>query len=483
MKRKAFILPMIISLILIFFIVTPVIINWIKTDTKHTVKQQKSSVAFNLAQAGIERGYWKIKSSTSTFNKVLMGETLSGYNFDTVYSDIKGGRYRIKITSGTEPKEVVIIAEGIDDTSKEKRAIKAVYRNQTITGAMLSGARINPSGNTTIHWGPILSHGEINLSQGQQNVYFPRKFSRQLVKPRDQSLDPPNTDSLEWWSAYDVPELPMFDFATIRSSAEANGTLNCGGFSNSYPAKPNSSNNYRMVCNCNYSNNNKRCCANRNSCYVENIYADRRYNQGLLWYWDEGKSVYLTHTGVKGSFFVRGNLRIDGDDCYGPWYKVDGYDPYGGSHTCGKGPPEENGPGALNVSVPHSAWQEYAKIDTPQINQYPGDLGLSSSSVVYQIGACNRDNYYQCNFSCETGCERGATGDDIGLYGFLYIGGNLQIYGAFDIYGAIWVVGDINTGSGNNASIFFNQDLELPTLNVILLKKSWEEITPSSEVW
>jgi len=481
MRRSGFILAMLIGIIVVFFIIVPVLINWVSNDTNQTVKGQRRSVAFNLAQAAVERGYWKVKSSTSTFEAVAMGQVLNGYNFDIIYNDMPGGSYRIKVSSGSTTKEVVIIGEGRDNSTKEIRAVMAVYQNSTVNGAMLSGSRMNPSGDTTIHWGPILSMGEINLSNGADNVYYPRKFSKQLVKPRDNSLNPPNTDNVEWWSAYDVPELPQFDFAEIRSSAAANGTLNCGSGLNSSPLKPDSSNNYTMVCNC--SNNKNKCCADQNSCYVDNIYADRRYNKGLLWYWDSGKSVYLNNTGVKGSFFIRGDLRIDGDDCYGPWYKTNGYDAYGGYHTCGQGPSTETGPGALFVSVPKTAYLEYKKIDTTSTNQYPGDLGLSSSSLVYQIGACNKTYYYQCDYTCEQACERGATGDDIGLYGFLYVGGTLKIYGAFDIYGAVWAVGDINTGSGNNVSIFFNENLELPTLNVILIKKSWDEIKPSSTPW
>ncbi|MGC8728067.1 MAG: hypothetical protein ACP5SD_02250 [Elusimicrobiales bacterium] len=480
MVKKGFILPMLTAVIVIFFIIVPVIMNWITDDTKQTVREQKKSIAFNLAQAGVERGYWKVKSSTTTFNSVMLGGVISGYNFDTVYNDMLGGSYRIRISSGTQPREVIIIGEGRDSSSKEVRAVKAVYRNQTIAGAMLSGSKINPRGSTTIHWGPILSWGEINLSNGADNVYFPRKFSKQLVKPRDNSLNPPNTDNLEWWSAYEVPELPKFDFAEIRSSAAANGTLNCGSARSSSPLTP-SATTYRMVCNC--SGDQNKCCADKNTCYIKNIYADVRYNQNLLWYWDEGKSVNIENTGVKGSFFVRGDLRIDGDDCYGPWYKVNGYDAYGGYHTCGQALSSESGPGALFLNVPKSAYTDYAKIDTTATNQYPGDLGISSSSLVYQVGACDRTYYYQCNSSCEQGCERGATGDDLGLYGFLYVGGTLKIYGAFDMYGAAWVVGDINTGSGNNASIFFNENLELPTLNVVLIKSSWEEIKPSTYTW
>ncbi|MCX7905288.1 MAG: hypothetical protein N2446_01135, partial [Elusimicrobiales bacterium] len=237
--RNGFILPALVSVLLVFLIMVPAILKWVSDDTKQSVREERKSKALYLAEAAVERGYWKIKSSTHTFQKVMMGQTISGYNFDVVYEDIVGGSYRIKISTGFD-KEVIIIGEGRDYSTKEVRAIRVRYKNQTIAGAMLSGSRINPSGSTTIHWGPILSWGEINLSAGADNVYYPRKFSKQLVKPRDNSLNPPNTDNKEWWSAYDVPELPMFDFATIRSSAQANGTLNCGSANPSRPLTPSS---------------------------------------------------------------------------------------------------------------------------------------------------------------------------------------------------------------------------------------------------
>jgi hypothetical protein len=52
--------------------------------------------------------------------------------------------------------------------------------------------------------------------------------------------------------------------------------------------------------------------------------------------------------------------------------------------------------------------------------------------------------------------------------------------------GAVWVVGNVN-GSGGNANsfcgVFFNDQLTLPTLNVVLIRQSWQEVTPSSASW
>jgi Tfp pilus assembly protein PilX len=87
-KRNGFILPLLIAVILLFLITAPSLINWITTDTTQTIREQRKSIAFNLAQAAVERGYWKVKSSTSTFEAVSMGQILPGYNFDVTYNDI-----------------------------------------------------------------------------------------------------------------------------------------------------------------------------------------------------------------------------------------------------------------------------------------------------------------------------------------------------------------------------------------------------------
>ena len=122
-------------------------------------------------------------------------------------------------------------------------------------------------------------------------------------------------------------------------------------------------------------------------------------------------------------------------------------------------------------------------MDTAATNQYPGDLGLSSSAATYQVGACDKAQYYQCDGTCEEACEGGASGDDIGLYGFLYVGGNIKINAAFDLYGAAWIVGNFNTGGSNNMSVFYDSSIDLPLLNVVLAKQSWQEIQPSAKAW
>ena len=453
--RKGIILPIVIISLVFLALVVPLMVKLAMEDTTASVRSQKKSIAFNLAEAAVARGYWKIKSSTSIFSTIMSGASLSGYCFDTTYKDIDGGEYRISISSGPLSKEVTIIGEGRDLNNNETRAIKVIYRNSTIPGAIISGGMLTATGQSIVHWGPMMSMGDMTLSGSAANRYYPRKLSKGVVSPRDPTgdLNPPNTDNLEWWSNYDVPELPVFDFTTLRASAAATGTLNCKsggggggcpGFCSWFPWLPACSGcggggGSDLECcwasSCTYSG------APCTNCSVNNFYKDSRKDKDYTWYWDNNSS-WSGQNGVRGTVIVRGNLSIAGTDEYC-------------SHC--------------TVNVPQDAWQEYQKIDSGSINQYPGDTGYHSNAATYTLG------------SCGSSCEGGALGADLGIYGFAYIGGDFNRTGDADVYGALWIVGNVS-GSGNTM-VFYDEDLELPTLNVVLVKQSWREVTPSTQVW
>ena len=60
-----------------------------------------------------------------------------------------------------------------------------------------------------------------------------------------------------------------------------------------------------------------------------------------------------------------------------------------------------------------------------------------------------------------------------------------------DFNGAVWVNGNVNatcpsgdpTCSHSYCGVFYDDTLSVPTLNVILVRLSWQETTPSSVVW
>ncbi len=421
------ILAGVVMIVLVLLIITPAMVAWVQQDTKMSVKDRKTTASFNYAEAGIDRAYWKLKSSTSTWANARNGIPLAGYAFDQSYSDIPGGVYRISITSGPVADGVTVISEGRDNQGREKRAIQVTYLNSTIPGAIISGAGIASSGQSIAHWGPLLAMSNITLSGTSANRYFPRKLSKQAVigtggNPRDTNgLTPPNTDNVEWWSAYDVPELPIFDFAALRSSAAATNTLNCnGGVGGGGGLIP--------------------CGSSCVNCSVNDLYRDDRAMNDAVWYWDNNVS-WAGQNGIRGTVIVRGNLSIAGADSYNP----------------------------PAVHVPAAAWNEYQKFDTAATNQYPADTGNRSNASTYNIGSCGLT------------CEGAPSGSDVGLYGFMYVGGNINMTGDSDVYGAIWV--QSGWAGGGNVMVFYNDNLVLPQLNVTLSRTSWQEISPRPGTW
>lgn len=444
------ILPLVLVILAVLMIMVPAVVYWMQVDSRQTAQQQRSTVAFNLAEAGIDRGMWKLKSSSGTWDKAMNGNPVNGYNFDTAYTDIAGGKYRIRFAPGPGAGRVTITAEGQDTTTNEKRAIAAVYRNQCIPGAIISGGVVTWANAFSAHWGPIMAQDNINITDANAaQEYFPRKFSRQVVTcnskgyARDTNgLTPPNTDGFEWWSDYDVPDLPVPDFATLRSSAAASGTLNVYGCKKTGASWDGRSS----------------CSGGTHTKHFGNPARHPDAGKNYVWYWD-GDVELAGSTGadgcaIYGTVICRGNLTLNTGD-----------------NLSFTGP------------VPESAWQEYAKIsetkgDTAAVNEYPADDGLKKNRATFNFGS-----------ETWTGVGKGAPpppagNTDVGIRGFVYCGGNLDIKGPLDIDGAVWVVGNIAKAVGSERCIvFFDDTLNLPTLNIVLVRESWNEIIPSPGSW
>lgn len=327
----------------------------------------------------------------------------------------------------------------------------------TIPGSIISGGVITWANAFSAHWGPIMAHANIDITDANAaQDYFPRKYSRQVVTSnskgyeRDSNgLTPPNTDNAEWWSDYDVPELPILDFATLRSSASTTKTLNIYGC-NYKSGKVTITNAAWSPYTCNVTSGSAN-----HAIHFQNSWNHSLARKGYCWYWDSN-AIFTGSTGNEGNGFwgsviVRGTLSNFAGDNY--------------TYT---------GP------VPGSAWEEYAKIsksagDTSAKNEYPADNGYQTNRSTFKFGS-----------ETWTGGKSPppAANTDIGFRGLLYVGGDLNIEGPADIDGAVYVVGNISKAVGAERTIVFYDDtLDLPTLNVILVRQSWDEITPSATAW
>lgn len=465
-QRAGQVLAGVVLVLVLLMILVPAMVNWVQQEAKISVKDMKSTAAFNLAEAAIDRGMWKLKSTTTTWRDAADGTVIAGYNFDTTYTDVPGGTYRVRFTSGPATNQVTVVGEGRDALRKEVRAIQAVFQNQALGGPLLASGVMQYSGAFEAHWGPVMAQGNINVSGNAATEHFPRKFSAGVVSggsggdARDvNGLDPPNTDNQEWWSDYPVPDLPLLDFATLRASAAANGTLNYyNGNATSHTLTGYPAGSHGDCSNAGTSSNHP---APHSTHFFDSEHHPLS-KRNLIWYWDgdlnltgdtaSGCCGGCHRIGLWGTLIVRGNLTIEAGDCY-----------------------------AFNGPVPANAWMEYARIsatsgDTATANQYPADNGFQTVRPTFLHGT-----------HTWTGGPPGSN-TDVAVRGFLYVGGNLTVVlnALADYQGVIWVNGNVtNLNTGERSLVFYDSTVgdNLPVLNVVLQRQSWQEIAPSATPW
>ncbi|MCX5797376.1 MAG: hypothetical protein NTY77_17940 [Elusimicrobia bacterium] len=445
----------VVILLALMLIIVPTLVLWVQRDTLHSVKNRQSTTAFNLAEAAVDRGVWKLASSTYTWSEAAAGHTISGYNFDVTYADVPGGTYRIKF-SAAAGGQVQLWGEGRDALRKETRSIQVVFKNTSAPGALMTQGTLTESDMAIVHWGPMLAQNNINIIGNALNRHYPRKLSKQVVLPYDSNgLTPPNTDNLEWWSGFAVPDLPNLDFATLRSSAVATNTINCNGNWNATNNQIHCDSNLSSCLNCvvNFMGNTVTN-SHHNLVYTDDAsVSDNRSNSNYVWYWDN--NVNVLNPQVKGTIIVRGNLSTNGSDWYGPSGYINNN---------------------VNVPVPVNAWLEYQKIkvnaNATATNKFPADNGNQKVTANYVIGAAG--DTVECGGSP-------CSGNDLGFFGFIYVGKDVNFQGDADIFGAVWVVG--NWSAAGNNLIFYDDNLLLPMLNVVLVRQSWQEVPRSTQAW
>ncbi|OGS38164.1 MAG: hypothetical protein A2551_08135 [Elusimicrobia bacterium RIFOXYD2_FULL_34_30] len=397
-------------------------------EAKAIVKETKSIRAFHLAEAGIDRGIFKL-NETGIWDTVYEGTAVTGYNGDITYSDIEGGEYRIKFSSGPEVNQITIKASGKDKTTNESRTIQAIYYKAIgVTSALTAGA-VNAGGNFIVHWGPISSLANIVLS-GSADNFFPRKYARVHIYDSPSSShdhdSPPSEGTTqtsgpawcddeyrEWHDQYDVPDIPELN-NNYKTDAQAYTTATgiptyttgnidlTGAYDGGGSAAPFNA--------------------------IANIFTT---------YYAEGNATVKSCNAV-GVLICKGNLNIDTSN------KGSNYD-----------------------ATPHSnAWKEYVVDaplrggshplpDTSASGEYRGDLGYRCSTGTYSI-------------------------DKPAFIGLIYCYGSATCSGGPNFFGAIIVKGNVS-GTGNPV-IYFDltaaQNMQT-TGNIRPTRQSWKELPPT----
>lgn len=209
-------------LLVLMATMVPLMVLYTQREAKWTAKQDQTTTAFHLAEAGVEKAYRALSLSTATwYSLVEDGTPVPNFNFNSEFTDLKNGSYTVAITSGPEDRQATVWSVGKDKRKGEVRALKVVFGQnilgdtavQSLDGITLGGKNID------VHWGAVI--GNEHIDTGGRD--YPQYWSASSLDV-DTDPGPENTDGCQWHSfSGDVPPDPGIDEKFYRSSAQATG--------------------------------------------------------------------------------------------------------------------------------------------------------------------------------------------------------------------------------------------------------------------
>lgn len=450
-----------ILILLILSILTPAIVYMVQHETRWTLKQKRSTVAFYLAEGGADRAVWKLKENSTNFDAVLNGGSLAGYNNDVNYTDVTGGVYRIVMTSTTVKREIRVVSTGKDMSANEHRAIEVLLKKEGANGA-IQAPSVQVSGSAVIHWGPAMSLTNLNLT-GSANQLFPRKLARGSITAsggypsRDTSSSAPNTDGIEWWSYNEppgVPNTPSVNLSSYTERAKADcgcvpaGTITpaCAGGSCYYAANPGTLSGL-------VDTNESRVRVFES--FYEIHFSGSKHFRGIL--------IVLGDLKMTGS----GN---SGTGIYDATVPVEAWKEYqknslAGGDTCTGG--DTSGGGGFGAADDLNYRNNAdAEGDKTCRHQYPGDEGYHLVASTFNFTA-----------GCSHGNMGGASGEAMSFKGYIQVQGNTHMAGSVSVHGAFVSISGLFSGVGS-LNVWYDDSISLEVTGVTFTQTSWKEVGP-----
>jgi Tfp pilus assembly protein PilX len=208
-----------VAALLIVSIFVPMIVQYLNRESRWAEKQKRTTNAFHLAEAGVDRGLWWLTEAEENWTAAKNGSALpAAYSDGVEHADVRGGVYKISIGSGPSSGEVTIRAKGRDTSTDEIRAVEAVYTKASINAGLTVDGGLTYRPNLHVHWGPVVNYTSIDQSPTD---YFPRKYSKGPITGRDTVNDSVNTDNVEYWAFNpDLGDPPQIDFDYYKTKAQ-----------------------------------------------------------------------------------------------------------------------------------------------------------------------------------------------------------------------------------------------------------------------
>lgn len=408
------VLPAVVGALMVLVIFVPLMVTYTQNEAKWTQKQASDTVAFHMAEAGIEKAYLYMTQSTSTWGTLMLGNAPVNYSFDRSFSDLDGGTYSISITSGPGDETATVISVGRDARGLHTRAIKAVYSNSLFGAtAIYAGRGVQLGGQVDVEWGAVMSPYTVDAD----SRLHPQFWSASQITTYDTTPNPPNCDSPDCcqWHSYqaNLPPAPTIDFDFYRSSAMGNTTGGCPGATT--------------------------------GCYYNGSVSNWNHNTSGTIFIEGTLGIKAPGLYHRGNIIVMGNIELPN----GNW-----------------------GSGNLVMSMPPDAWKQYCRnwnyyrttFDTGAPAQFPGinTNTYSSPSACNPISGCTSSKV-SVNGLMYVGGNFNSNGGG---------GGNS------DIYGVLYAVGSASSTANSPVTVFFNSGAAdaVKSTTVNLTRASWQDV-------
>ncbi len=404
-------------LLVLMSIMVPLMVMYTQREAKWTAKQDQSTTAFHLAEAGVEKAYRALSLSTATWYALTEdGTPVPNFNFDQEFEDLAHGSYTVAIASGPKDRQATVYSIGKDKRRGEVRALKVIF-GQNILGdiAIQALSGINVLGGVTVEWGAIIGGDHIDTG----GATFPQ-FHSATSLDIDTDPNPPNCDSpdcCQWFSfSPDIPPDPGIDLNFYRSSAAA-GSCSITGSVNDDPV---------------------------GSCYFS---SNQNWESGVSY--DEG-----------GTIFIEGNLHVKKD------FGVTGSVIVTGNFTTAAG---NWGANSVDMIVPQSAWKQYCNNWTHYRSEFDG-----AAPAVFP----GLDDDYESDINLNYATTPGGK---TGVQGFLYIGGTLSTSGGGGntvIHGILFAEGTVTIAANSGVTVYYNTVAAegVRSTRLVLVRKDWRAI-------
>lgn len=457
-----------VLLLLVALIMVPYLVTKVQNEGRWTVKEARTTAAYHLAEAGQDRAVWQLVASTQSWMNAVSGSTTTGYHGDVQYSDVPGGLYTIRISSGPGVNQVTVITKGRDTSRNELRSIKAVYAGAALQSGLLTQGTFGFNSSFYVYWGQITSYSNITQQAGRTAydgchhgspsgssvntvLYYPYKDSASSISPWKMNANPPTSDPNKNYTAYDknLPAMPEVDFNYYRALAQnslvpvpkdAHGHVADGGRSaqwrgTGYFDGPGSSLVWQ-----NYTLNCSTCVI-----FVENDEVYVGAGAG-----DTGPGYMI----VNAFILFNGNLHEHSDGIY-----------------------------AYQMPVPSNAWQQFTagtysnptSGDTATSNEYPGDCGYHTTCATYTIP--NSSHSTNATYSAPPFDQCQNTG--LAFRGFLYANSFDCAAGQNTIAGQVFIgPGGTDIGTGGVTHVIYYDPTVAAGVHYVrppLTRMSWNE--------